>query len=208
MEEMNVMGLPTTPNTERLKQYLDDLDETTRALMIAADDAYDALYGHLIEKEFGVHVECNPDGDRSKIAIDGEILDAEGFNEWLTNAQRKKAEEAAERRQIDLSNRLSAKINRWHQQYPADTMSLLPLAVPFLCEPQNLSEEETELYLRTFVRAMSGRCLGKGMPFTWEINRTNGEYRVRQLYYGRPMNATEKALADVRLNDIVEAFSR
>lgn len=86
MEEMNVMGLPTTPNTEQLKQYLDDLDETTRALMIAADDAYDALYGHLIEKEFGVHVECNPDGDRSKIAIDGEILDAEGFNEWLTNA--------------------------------------------------------------------------------------------------------------------------
>lgn len=87
-------------------------------------------------------------------------------------------------------------------------MSLLPLAVPFLCEPQNLSEEETELYLRTFVRAMSGRCLGKGMPFTWEINRTNGEYRVRQLYYGRPMSATEKALADVRLNDIVVAFSR
>ena len=205
MEEMNMMGLPTTPNTERLKQYLDDLDETTRALMIAADDAYDALYGHLIEKEFGVHVECNPDGDRSKIAIDGEILDAEGFNEWLTNAQRKKTEDSMRN---DLNNRLSAKIIQWHQQYPADTMSLLPLAVPFLCEPQNLSEEETELYLRTFVRAMSGRCLGKGMPFTWEINRTNGEYRVKQLYYGRPMSATEKALADVRLNDIVEALSR
>ena len=205
MEEMNMMGLPTAPNTARLKQYLDDLDETTRALMIAADDAYDALYGHLIEKEFGVHVECNPDGDRSKIAIDGEILDAEGFNEWLTNAQRKKIEDNTRN---DLSNRLSAKIVRWHQQYPADTMSLLPLAVPFLCEPRNLSEEETELYLRTFVRAMSGRCLSKGMPFTWEINRTNGEYRVRRLYYGRPMSATEKARADERLNDIVEAFSR
>lgn len=205
MEEMNVMGLPTAPNTERLKQYLDDLDETTRALMIAVDDAYDALYGHLIEKEFGVHVECNPDGDRSKIAIDGEILDAEGFNEWLTNAQRKKTEDSMRN---DLNNRLSAKIVRWHQQYPADTMSLPPLAVPFLCEPQNLSEEETELYLRTFVRAMSGRYLGKGMPFTWEINRTNGEYRVRLRCYGRPMSATEKALADVRLNDIVEAFSR
>ena len=39
---------------------------------------------------FGVEVVCNPDGDRTKVMIDGVVMDHEQFSEWYASKQLEK----------------------------------------------------------------------------------------------------------------------
>ena len=77
-------------NREQFEEMLNEMDPRERELVLAADDAYDALYSYQIEKAFGVTVVCNPGGDRTKISIDGVIMDHEQFAQWLLGKQLEK----------------------------------------------------------------------------------------------------------------------
>lgn len=75
---------------EELEMMLGEMDPEERELAIAADDAADRLWAYRLRKEFGVEVVCNPDGDRTKVMIDGVVMDHEQFNEWYTGKQLEK----------------------------------------------------------------------------------------------------------------------
>lgn len=75
---------------EELEMMLNEMDPEERELAIAADDAADRLWAYRLRKEFGVEVVCNPDGDRTKVMIDGVVMDHEQFNEWYASKQLEK----------------------------------------------------------------------------------------------------------------------
>lgn len=68
---------------EELQAKLNAMDPIERELTIAADDAQDALMAYKIGKKYGVEVVCNPDGDRTKVSIDGVVMNQEQFATWL-----------------------------------------------------------------------------------------------------------------------------
>lgn len=72
---------------EELEMMLGEMDPEERELALAADDAADRLWAYRLGKEFGVEVVCNPDGDRTKIMIDGVVMDHEEFNIWYMGKQ-------------------------------------------------------------------------------------------------------------------------
>lgn len=72
---------------EELEMMLNEMDPEERELAIAADDAADRLWAYRLRKEFGVEVVCNPDGDRTKVMIDGVVMDHEEFNIWYMGKQ-------------------------------------------------------------------------------------------------------------------------
>ena len=72
---------------EELEMMLGEMDPEERELAIAADDAADRLWAYRLRKEFGVEVVCNPDGDRTKVMIDGVVMDHEEFNIWYMGKQ-------------------------------------------------------------------------------------------------------------------------
>lgn len=72
---------------EELEMMLSEMDPEERELAIAADDAADRLWAYRLRKEFGVEVVCNPDGDRTKVMIDGVVMDHEEFNIWYMGKQ-------------------------------------------------------------------------------------------------------------------------
>lgn len=75
---------------EELEMMLGEMDPEERELALAADDAADRLWAYKLRKEFGVEVVCNPDGDRTKIMIDGVVMDQEQFSEWYASKQLEK----------------------------------------------------------------------------------------------------------------------
>lgn len=75
---------------EELEMMLGEMDPEERELAIAADDAADRLWAYRLRKEFGVEVVCNPDGDRTKVMIDGVVMDHEQFSEWYASKQLEK----------------------------------------------------------------------------------------------------------------------
>ena len=75
---------------EELEMMLNEMDPEERELAIAADDAADRLWAYKLRKEFGVEVVCNPDGDRTKVMIDGVVMDHEQFSEWYASKQLEK----------------------------------------------------------------------------------------------------------------------
>ena len=75
---------------EELEMMLGEMDPEERELAIAADDAADRLWAYKLRKEFGVEVVCNPDGDRTKVMIDGVVMDHEQFSEWYASKQLEK----------------------------------------------------------------------------------------------------------------------
>ena len=75
---------------EELEMMLGEMDPEERELTLAADDAADRLWAYKLRKEFGVEVICNPDGDRTKVMIDGVVMDHEQFSEWYTGKQLEK----------------------------------------------------------------------------------------------------------------------
>lgn len=72
---------------EELEMMLGEMDPEERELAIAADDAADRLWAYRLRKELGVEVVCNPDGDRTKVMIDGVVMDHEEFNIWYMGKQ-------------------------------------------------------------------------------------------------------------------------
>ena len=73
---------------EELEMMLNEMDPEERELALAADDAADRLWAYRLRKEFGVQeVVCNPDGDRTKVMIDGVVMDHEEFNIWYMGKQ-------------------------------------------------------------------------------------------------------------------------
>lgn len=72
---------------EELEMMLSEMDPEERELALAADDAADRLWAYRLRKEFGVEVVCNPDGDRTKVMIDGVVMDHEEFNIWYMGKQ-------------------------------------------------------------------------------------------------------------------------
>lgn len=72
---------------EELEMMLGEMGPEERELAIAADDAADRLWAYRLRKEFGVEVVCNPDGDRTKVMIDGVVMDHEEFNIWYMGKQ-------------------------------------------------------------------------------------------------------------------------
>lgn len=72
---------------EELEMMLSEMDPEERELALAADDAADRLWAYRLGKEFGVEVVCNPDGDRTKVMIDGVVMDHEEFNIWYMGKQ-------------------------------------------------------------------------------------------------------------------------
>lgn len=72
---------------EELEMMLGEMDPEERELALAADDAADRLWAYKLRKEFGVEVVCNPDGDRTKVMIDGVVMDHEEFNIWYMGKQ-------------------------------------------------------------------------------------------------------------------------
>lgn len=72
---------------EELEMMLGEMDPEERELALAADDAVDRLWAYRLRKEFGVEVVCNPDGDRTKVMIDGVVMDHEEFNIWYMGKQ-------------------------------------------------------------------------------------------------------------------------
>lgn len=72
---------------EELEMMLGEMDPEERELALAADDAADRLWAYRLRKEFGVEVVCNPDGDRTKVMIDGVVMDHEEFNIWYMGKQ-------------------------------------------------------------------------------------------------------------------------
>lgn len=72
---------------EELEMMLNEMDPEERELTLAADDAADRLWAYKLRKEFGVEVVCNPDGDRTKVMIDGVVMDHEEFNIWYMGKQ-------------------------------------------------------------------------------------------------------------------------
>ena len=76
---------------EELEMMLSEMDPEERELALAADDAADRLWAYRLRKEFGVQeVVCNPDGDRTKVMIDGVVMDHEQFSEWYASKQLEK----------------------------------------------------------------------------------------------------------------------
>ena len=75
---------------EELEMMLGEMDPEERKLALAADDAADRLWAYRLRKEFGVEVVCNPDGDRTKVMIDGVVMDHEQFSEWYASKQLEK----------------------------------------------------------------------------------------------------------------------
>lgn len=75
---------------EELEMMLGEMDPEERELTLAADDATDRLWAYKLRKEFGVEVVCNPDGDRTKVMIDGVVMDHEQFSEWYASKQLEK----------------------------------------------------------------------------------------------------------------------
>lgn len=75
---------------EELEMMLGEMDPEERELAIAADDAADRLWAYKLRKELGVEVVCNPDGDRTKVMIDGVVMDHEQFSEWYASKQLEK----------------------------------------------------------------------------------------------------------------------
>ena len=76
---------------EELEMMLGEMDPEERELAIAADDAADRLWAYRLRKELGVQeVVCNPDGDRTKVMIDGVVMDQEQFSEWYASKQLEK----------------------------------------------------------------------------------------------------------------------
>ena len=76
---------------EELEMMLSEMDPEERELALAADDAVDRLWAYRLRKELGVQeVVCNPDGDRTKVMIDGVVTDQEQFSEWYASKQLEK----------------------------------------------------------------------------------------------------------------------
>ena len=76
---------------EELEMMLGEMDPEERELALAADDAADRLWAYRLRKELGVQeVVCNPNGDRTKVMIDGLVMDQEQFSEWYASKQLEK----------------------------------------------------------------------------------------------------------------------
>lgn len=178
MNGMNMM------NKEDLQKVLNEMDPTERELALKADNALDALYSYRLSREYGVNVVCNPDGDRTKIAIDGVVMNQGEFYQWLCD---KEAEEDNE------------------DDYEEDEY-VDPTHVPYLDENGDLCYELAKMYIEAYVRAMSGKYLAKGTQLAWTSDDENHEYIITNVEYGRSMSDAEFERAQEKLDDIVEAL--
>ncbi len=74
-------------NNQELQMLLESMDPAERELSLQADDALDRLYTYKLQREFGVAIECNPGGDRTKIKVNNVIMNQEEFASWLEQKQ-------------------------------------------------------------------------------------------------------------------------
>ena len=172
-------------NNEDLQNILNEMDPTERELTLKADDALDALYSYKLTKEYGVDVVCNPNGDRTKIAIDGVVMNQEEFYQWLCDKEDETDEE--------------------DYDYEDDEY-VDPTHVPYLNDDGDLCYEFAKMYIEAYVRAMSGKYLAKGAHLEWTNDDENQEYIVMNAEYGRSMSDAEFERAQEKLDDIVEAL--
>lgn len=168
-------------SNEDLQNAINEMDPTEKELTLRADDALDALYSYKLTKEYGVNVVCNPDGDRTKIAIDGVVMNQEEFYQWLRN------KEAAVEEDVDEE-------------------CVDPMHVPYLNDDGDLCYEFTKMYIEAYIRAMSGKYLAKGSQLAWTNDDARHEYVVTNVEYGRSMSDAELERAQEKLDDIVETL--
>lgn len=169
MQMVGTLGMNTA---DMINAYLDGLDEEERALTLAADDALDNLCAHYLSKKYDVEVVCNPGGDRSKIQIDGIVMDMESFMSWLMLVQQQNDKAATEEETLA------------HTTPATPTVTSLPteVEIPFSEIPYGEYEEISPYLRNTYDHYLSGK--------EWPNRRVTadcdrGVYVVTDIKWGR-----------------------
>lgn len=186
MEELLNMLMANANVSEEEKAAAARVDEAMKAL----DDAMDAMMVIHLKKEFGVEAVCNPDGDRSKIKIDGVIMDKEEFAVWyiarkfeqLANSLDEvidKNETSKEEKNVD-KDRKCEKCDKSEVAPREDLPSTIEIDYCDLYD----AYDEAEIY--DFIRDLEGRYLSGKHPYPdidWDDD--NEVITVSNIHWGR-----------------------
>lgn len=145
-------------------------------LFVAIDDSLDVMFGKLIEAKYGVEVIPNVDGDRSKISIDGQVMNQIQFANWLAEKESEEDQPEYEDEEDDgPTNRL-----RFEEQLPetllVNTGGCIDISV-----------------LKTWLRKQYGHCLARGCDLDAEPTGSGqGIWKVTNITWGRKLTQAER----------------
>ena len=155
---------------EELEMMLGEMDPEERELALAADDAADRLWAYKLRKEFGVEVVCNPDGDRTKVMIDGVVMDHEQFSEWYASKQLEKI------------------LNRNDDEEP----TVLPTDLEISYEElSNGGYVALPSDVKRYLRKEFGYCLARDNNMTIDIQDDDEMVYVHNIAWGRKLTTEE-----------------
>ena len=158
---------------EELEMMLGEMDPEERELALAADDATDRLWAYKLRKEFGVEVVCNPDGDRTKIMIDGVVMDHEQFSEWYASKQLEKMTSGSDDEDTDEPTVLPTDLEISYDELSRGGYVALPSDV------------------KRYLRREFGYCLARNNNMTIDIQDDDETVYVHDIAWGRKLTTEE-----------------
>ena len=158
---------------EELEMMLGEMDPEERELAIAADDAADRLWAYRLRKEFGVEVVCNPDGDRTKVMIDGVVMGHEEFNIWYMGKQFEKILNSNDDEDTDEPTVLPTDLEISYEELSNGGYVALPSDV------------------KRYLRREFGYCLARDNNMTIDIQDDDEMVYVHNIAWGRKLTTEE-----------------
>lgn len=158
---------------EELEMMLDEMDPEERELTLAVDDAADRLCAYRLRKELGVEVVCNPDGDRTKVMIDGVVMDHEQFSEWYASKQLEKILNSNADEDTDEPTVLPTDLEISYDELSRGGYVALPSDV------------------KRYLRREFGYCLARDNNMTIDIQDDDEMVYVHDIAWGRKLTTEE-----------------
>lgn len=169
---------------EELETMLNEMDPEERELALAADDAADRLWSYRLKKEYGVQeVICNPDDDRTKIMLDGVVMDQEQFEEWLANKEMEKIQS-----RLNLNN--SDSDNSANDLTEATLPNYLEVTYEEL-QSKGYTRAPLPSDIKKYLRRAYGHCLARDNNMTINIQDDDRVVYIDNIEWGRKLTNEE-----------------
>jgi len=162
---------------QELDEMLAGMDERERELTLAVDDAQDALMAYKLEKKYGVTVECNPDGDRTLIKIDGVVMNHAQFAQWLMG------------KELEAMGRGMQNVSTPEVELPSE----VEISYDDLEEYSDNSYGPGVKAVKTYLRKEYGYCLARGAELEYDFNDEDRVVSVSNITWGRKLSESELA---------------
>lgn len=150
----------------------------TEEVKVALDHAMDLICSTLVANKYGVTVECNPNGDRNLIKIDGQLMNHYEFNNWIME---KEAEANAPKQDTNINPETGEVLEETPVTYSQG------MTIPVISFDGHL----TDRVVRREVKYCTGYFVAADSNHTSEYDEENNLTIVHNVTLGRKASASE-----------------